>query len=113
MKPIVFNYQEYEAQKAKIADLTAENEELKEQVANLQIRCRIAEEARETAYWTDSIGNKDDFSEWCVYCSSCKSQSEERGRYCPICGRKMDNPEPKPETREERWERWGREEGEA
>lgn len=51
-KPIVFNYQEYldlldkvSEHGAKILDLTEENDRLKEKVANLEIRCRIAEEA--------------------------------------------------------------------
>ena len=51
-KPTVFNYQEYldllniiSEREAEILDLTEENDRLKEKVANLGIRCRIAEEA--------------------------------------------------------------------
>lgn len=49
-KPICFSYREYvelrEAYKALLADnqkLTADNRRLRSQVANLEIRCRIAE----------------------------------------------------------------------
>lgn len=49
-KPICFSYREYvelrEAYKALLADnqkLTADNRRLREKVANLEIRCRIAE----------------------------------------------------------------------
>lgn len=52
MKPTVFNYQEYldlldkiSEHEAEILDLTEKNDRLKEKVANLGIRCRIAEEA--------------------------------------------------------------------
>ena len=68
-KPIVFNYQEYE--------------KLKEELDRL----------RETAFWTDSSGKRDDDSEYSLYCSACKQWSEYRGNYCWICGRKMENPE--------------------
>ena len=44
-KPTVFNYQDYVALEAQIADLREENDRLKEKVGNLEIRCRIAEEA--------------------------------------------------------------------
>ena len=44
-KPIVFNYQDYVALESQIADLREENDRLKEKVGNLEIRCRIAEEA--------------------------------------------------------------------
>ena len=44
-KPIVFNYQDYVVLESQIADLREENDRLKEKVANLEIRCRIAEEA--------------------------------------------------------------------
>ena len=90
MKPTVFNYQEYEAQKAKIADLEAENEKLREQVANLQIRCRIAEAARETGKWEGGdIPNE---------CSECGAYWDdyvygqeiwytgELPNFCPNCG---------------------------
>ena len=49
-KPICFSYREYtelrEAYKALLADnqkLTADNRRLREKLANLEIRCRIAE----------------------------------------------------------------------
>ena len=94
MKPIVFNYQDYKAQKAKIADLTAENEKLKEQVADLQIRCRIAEKARETAYWADATGGRFFDGNWNVaYCSKCGHADLTCHKYCPDCGSLMDNPE--------------------
>ena len=44
-KPTVFNYQDYVALEAQIADLREKNDRLREKVANLEIRCRIAEEA--------------------------------------------------------------------
>lgn len=51
-KPTVFNYQEYldlldtiSEHEAEILDLREKNDRLKEKVANLGIRCRIAEEA--------------------------------------------------------------------
>lgn len=68
-KPIVFNYQEHE--------------KLKEEIARL----------RETAFWADQGGERDDDSEYCVYCSGCKQWSEYRTRYCGCCGRRMENPE--------------------
>ena len=51
MKPIVFNYRQYEelreAYKALLKDnqkLMSDNKRLREKVANLEIRCRIAED---------------------------------------------------------------------
>lgn len=92
-KPTVFNYQDYVAQEAQITDLTEENGRLKEKVANLEIRCRIAESDDPAAYWTDEEGNRDDKSGYSLYCSGCKQWSEYRGNYCINCGRKMINPE--------------------
>ena len=43
-KPIVFNYQDYE-------DMKKENEKLKDEIANLKIRCRIAEADRSKNEW--------------------------------------------------------------
>ena len=68
-KPIVFNYQEHE--------------KLKEELDRL----------RETAFWADYKGERDDDSEYCIYCSGCKQWSEYRTRYCKYCGRRMVNPE--------------------
>lgn len=75
-KPEVFNYRRYE-------DLKEEVRRMREQMKKL----------RETAFWTDSSGKRDDGSEYSLYCSACKQWSEYRGNYCWICGRKMENPE--------------------
>lgn len=75
-KPIVFNYQDYE--------------ELKAEVQRLRAQMRAL---RETAFWADSDGVRDDDSEYSLYCSACKNWSEYRGYYCWTCGRKMENPE--------------------
>lgn len=68
-KPIVFNYQEHE--------------KLKEELDRL----------RETAFWADYKGERDDDSEYCLNCSGCGQWSEYRTRYCGYCGRRMENPE--------------------
>ena len=68
-KPIVFNYREYE--------------KLKEELDRL----------RETAFWTDSSGKRDDDSKYSLDCSGCGAWSEYRTRYCGCCGRRMVNPE--------------------
>lgn len=54
-KPLVFNYKEYEelrqAYKQLLSDnqaLMADNRKLRAKVANLEIRCRIAEADRES-----------------------------------------------------------------
>lgn len=53
----------------------------------------IREHCQPDAYWTDKEGNRDDKSEYSLYCSGCKQWSEYRGNYCINCGRKMINPE--------------------
>lgn len=75
-KPEVFNYRRYE-------DLREEVRKLRAQVKAL----------RETAFWADSDGRRNDDSEYCVYCSKCEQWSEYRTRYCGCCGRRMENPE--------------------
>ena len=75
-KPEVFNYHRYE-------DLKEEVRRMREQMKKL----------RETAFWADYKGERDDDSEYCVYCSGCGAWSEYRTRYCGCCGRRMVNPE--------------------
>ena len=43
-KPTVFNYNDYIQEKEERERLQEENQELREKIAQLQIRCRIAEE---------------------------------------------------------------------
>ena len=43
-KPTVFNYNDYIWEKEERERLQEENQELREKIAQLQIRCRIAEE---------------------------------------------------------------------
>lgn len=43
-KPIVFNYKEYARARAENEELKNEIRRLRERIANLEIRCRIAEE---------------------------------------------------------------------
>ncbi len=48
--------------------------------------------AEKEAYWMDHNGERNDRSEYSLYCSACGDWNEKRENYCPHCGYKMDNP---------------------
>lgn len=87
-KPTVFNYQEY-------VNLQAECDKLREENTNLKIRTRIMEanaRIRETSYWEDHKGQRDDRNRHSLYCARCGAWAETRTAFCGSCGRKMENP---------------------
>lgn len=84
-KPVVFNYNDY---------LTLEEEvkALRATVANLEIRCRIAEsEKPKSGEWGKVIDNETpNVTTWHYECDQCGTGQYENGqRYCSNCGAKM------------------------
>ena len=82
-KPIVFNYNKY-------LTLKEENDALKASIANLEIRCRIAEsDHRKPGRWEYQQYEAED-REYC--CSNCGHETDwmHKSPYCPECGSRME-----------------------
>ena len=64
MKPIAFNYRRYEELKEAYKELLEENKQIKHDMTNLEIRCRIAEaisknivHCKDCKQWEDGCKN--------------------------------------------------------
>ena len=77
-KPIVFNYQKYK-------DLEEENTRLREKIANLEVRCRIAEEDKpKRGEWRDTGSGQE-----CSRCHEIQYGYDNYRNFCPNCGADM------------------------